>query len=101
MSKRKIVTEIQGLRTLAALMMAIYYIWFQRVLGGVDVFFVVAAFFMSLSLMKHDSLKPKHVIDYYMNTFRRVFPNTTVVVIFSLLGLIIISPEGIWKGEYQ
>ena len=36
--------ELQGLRTISALMVAVYHIWFQRVSGGVDVFFVVAAY---------------------------------------------------------
>ncbi len=36
---------VQGLRTFAALMAAVHHIWFHRVSGGVDVFFVVAGYF--------------------------------------------------------
>ena len=33
-------TEIEGLRFIAALLVAIYHIWLGRVSGGVDVFFL-------------------------------------------------------------
>jgi peptidoglycan/LPS O-acetylase OafA/YrhL len=36
--------EIQGLRAVGAILVAVYHIWLGRVSGGVDVFFVVSAF---------------------------------------------------------
>ena len=35
------IPEVQGLRTLALALVAIYHIWFGKVSGGVDVFLVV------------------------------------------------------------
>lgn len=98
-SKKVYLFEVQGLRTLAALMVAVYHIWFQRVSGGVDVFFVIAAFFMALSLTKNDNLSWPSVNRYYMNTLRRVLPNTVIVIVFSVIGLLILSPSVIWRGE--
>jgi peptidoglycan/LPS O-acetylase OafA/YrhL len=98
-SEKVYLYEVQGLRTLAALMVAVYHIWFQRVSGGVDVFFVVAAFFMALSLTKNENLAWSNISRYYMNTLRRVLPNTVVVIVFSVLGLILLSPNVIWEGE--
>jgi peptidoglycan/LPS O-acetylase OafA/YrhL len=43
--------EIQGLRAVAALLVAAYHIWMGRVSGGVDVFFVVSSFLITTSLL--------------------------------------------------
>lgn len=45
-------SDIQGLRTLAALLVAAYHIWTYRISGAVDVFFVVSAFVMTQSLLR-------------------------------------------------
>lgn len=98
-STKKYLYEVQGLRTLAALLVAVYHIWFQRVSGGVDVFFVVAAFFLTLSLTKNGKVSFLDVSKYYMNTFRRVLPVTSVVIIASVVGVLMITPTVIWKSE--
>lgn len=42
MERKRFRPEIEGLRIVAALLVAVYHIWMQRVSGGVDVFFVVS-----------------------------------------------------------
>ena len=43
--------EIQGLRSLAVLMVMSYHIWLGRVSGGVDVFLLISAFLMTLQFV--------------------------------------------------
>jgi peptidoglycan/LPS O-acetylase OafA/YrhL len=44
--------DIQGLRAIAALLVAAYHIWFHRVSGAVDLFFFISAYFMTGSLLR-------------------------------------------------
>lgn len=57
--------EIEGLRAIAAVLVAVYHIWFHRVSGGVDVFFVVSGFLITLSLLSMYRRKKKiHIVQY-------------------------------------
>ena len=39
--------ELQGLRAVAVTLVVVYHVWFGRVSGGVDVFFVVSGFLLT------------------------------------------------------
>lgn len=77
---------VQGLRTVAALLVAVYHIWFGRVSGGVDVFFVVAGYFAIGSLYR--SFTPAvsaldvlgNLRSYLLRVLRRVVPSAAVVI---------------------
>ena len=106
MTETKYLSEIQGLRTVAALLVAIYHIWFQRVSGGVDVFFVVASYFMTLSLLKvarSSSVRelPSRLAHYYTKTMRRVLPSLVVVVVVTSVAVMAFVPSLRWNDEFD
>lgn len=98
-TKPTYIYEIQGLRTVAALLVAIYHIWFQRVSGGVDVFFVVSAYFMVGSFVRKAHIGFGSVIAYYTSTFRRILPGTITVVLATIAGCLILLPHSVWTAE--
>jgi peptidoglycan/LPS O-acetylase OafA/YrhL len=92
-------SEVQGLRVVAALLVAIYHIWLHRVSGGVDVFFVVAAYFLTASLLWRDPVGWRHIVEYYASTARRVVPGTAIVVVATSLAAIALMPEYDWGRQ--
>lgn len=93
--------DIECLRVYASVLVAVYHIWFNKVSGGVDVFFVVAAFLLTTSLIKKDSFNLKVLINYYVSTIRRVSATTCLVVFVSLLAVYYILPPFDWVTEVR
>jgi peptidoglycan/LPS O-acetylase OafA/YrhL len=83
---RRFRPEIQGLRTLAAGLVGIYHIWFDRVSGGVDVFFVVSGFLITGSIL--GSLERTGSIRFgahLSRVARRIVPAAYVVLVVSMI----------------
>lgn len=91
--------DIQGLRTIAALLVAGYHIWSDRVSGAVDVFFVVAAFVMTLSMLRGmRSNGAVGLVRTYRNLALRMLPATLVVVIGTTAAALATTPVTAWNG---
>lgn len=75
-------TEIEGLRTVAALLVAVYHIWIGRVSGGVDVFFVVTGFFVTLMILKQVDAGRITPLAYLGRLCRRLLPGAALVLVF-------------------
>jgi len=79
--------DIQGLRAIGALLVAAFHLWFTGVSGGVDVFFVVAGYFMVQSAFRRiDADRRLRVIDVWQQLALRILPN----LIVCLLGILVI-----------
>lgn len=99
---RQYLYGVQGLRTVAALMVAVYHIWFNKVSGGVDVFFVVAGYFAAGSIVRILSAPewPKRLAalwQYWMRTARRVVPSAAVVILGTTVLAWFFLPQSEWN----
>lgn len=90
--------EIEGLRTVAFLLVAIFHIWFNRVSGGVDVFFTVAGFLITLTLVGQVRRFGKIQGGvFFGKLLARLLPSA-VVVLVAVAGLtVMLQPYGVWR----
>ncbi|MFN3536556.1 MAG: acyltransferase family protein, partial [Brevundimonas sp.] len=74
--------DIQGLRAVGALLVAVFHIWFARVSGGVDVFFVVSGFLLIGSLGRETVAKGSvDLIRYGAKLAKRLLPASLFVLV--------------------
>ena len=90
--------EIQGLRSLAVLLVAAYHIWFGRVSGGVDVFLFISAFLMTLSFTRRiergERIGWRRLSTYWVHVFKRILPLAVLTVLLVLVGTrALLGPE--------
>ncbi|WJP98218.1 acyltransferase family protein [Macrococcus bovicus] len=95
---KKFRPEIEGLRVIAALLVAVYHIWLGKVSGGVDVFFVVSGFLITTSLLsKVRRTGTVNFFDFIFGLLRRLVP----AAFFILFTVIVLSyfflPEVQWS----
>ncbi|MFM9429177.1 peptidoglycan/LPS O-acetylase OafA/YrhL [Arthrobacter sp. MP_2.3] len=89
--------EIQGLRSLAVLMVMTYHIWFGRVSGGVDVFLLVSAFLMTLQFVgRYYDGRPTALLKHWLHLFRRLIPAAAVVVAAVVAASVLFLPRTRW-----
>lgn len=86
--------DIQGLRTIGALLVAIFHIWEIGISGGVDVFFVVAGYFLGVGyayrIAQDQSLR---AADHFGGFVQRTVPQVLfVLTAILILGFLLTSP---------
>lgn len=79
--------DIDGLRTLAIVLVVVYHVWLGRVSGGVDVFLMISAFLLTGSLARRVvSGRPIALPQFWANRFRSLVP-LAAVTLLGVLGL--------------
>ncbi|SER70629.1 Peptidoglycan/LPS O-acetylase OafA/YrhL, contains acyltransferase and SGNH-hydrolase domains [Gracilibacillus ureilyticus] len=95
--EKKFRPEIEGVRVLAAFLVAVYHIWFGKVSGGVDVFFIVSGYLITTSLLSRVAkLGTINLTEYYLGLVRRLWPLALTVVLFTITASYLIFPASRW-----
>ena len=83
--------EVQGLRAIAVLMVVVYHVFIGRVSGGVDIFLLISAFFMTLSFVrKSENGRPLAIGRYWLHTFSGLLPLAAATILLTAIAL------GLW-----
>lgn len=91
--------EIEGLRTVAALLVAIYHIWFNRVSGGVDVFFVISGFLITTSIISTINRTGEFkFLPYVTKLLKRLLPSVLFILgVVLVLSTFLLPASILWK----
>ncbi len=94
--------EVQGLRTVAVLLVAVYHVWIGGVSGGVDVFLFISAFLMTLSFVRRlEAGKGPQLGRYWTRTFSRLLPPVVVTVLGTLVVVRMLFPSDRWYAAIE
>ena len=89
--------DIQGVRAIGAILIMIYHIWFSKVSGGVDVFFVVSGYFMAgmlaRSYLRNGKVKP---FEFWGRIIRRIAPLAYTVITATFIAGFFLMPPSLW-----
>jgi peptidoglycan/LPS O-acetylase OafA/YrhL len=90
--------EIEGLRAVAATLVAVFHIWLGRVSGGVDVFFVVSGFLITTVLLSHvDRHGAPRLAVFWGRLVKRLLPAALIVLLAVVVASVFLLPEARWK----
>ena len=90
--------DLDGLRGIAILLVAVFHVWFGRVSGGVDVFLVLSGFFFGGRLLRQaageqsDGSLPRAIV----RLVRRLAPALVVVLAASAVLTVLVQPQTRW-----
>lgn len=94
--------EIQGLRAVAVFMVVFYHIFLGRVSGGVDIFLLISAFFMTLSFVRRlEGGRPLQLGRYWLHTFKRLLPLAVITVLGTLVLTAVFFPATRYQEVIQ
>lgn len=89
--------EIDGLRAVAVLLVAVYHVWFGRVSGGVDVFLLLTGFLVTGSLVRAAGRGRFGYGAFLGRLAVRLVPAAVLVILVSLAGALLLLPEARWR----
>ncbi|MCT2041773.1 acyltransferase [Pseudoclavibacter alba] len=82
------IPEVQGLRTVALLLVASFHVWFDRVSGGVDIFLLISAYLLTRShTARALNGKLTSPVRTVVKKFARLLPAAAAVIMLTLVGV--------------
>lgn len=91
--------DIDGLRAFAIVLVVVYHVWLGRVSGGVDVFLLVSAYFLTASFLRRSNiLRPADLVVFWARRFGRLVPAAAVTIFGVLAFAAAFVPGSQWQS---
>jgi len=91
--RRRFRPEIEGLRAIAAFLVVIFHVFVGKVSGGVDVFFVVAGFLITLILVDQVATNGRLLpTRYFSRLAARLLPMSILVLVVVSAAVLLLAP---------
>ncbi|MCX6855891.1 MAG: acyltransferase, partial [Verrucomicrobia bacterium] len=90
--------DIDGLRGIAVLMVVLFHahISFRGGYIGVDIFFVISGYLITLLMMRDLEADTFSLADFWERRFRRIFPALAIMILVTVgLGFMVLLPEAL------
>ncbi len=91
-------TDVQGLRAIGMALVVIGHIWLDRVTGGVDVFFLVSAYFLTRSLVAKAEGGGVDPLAFWARVGLRILPAAMAVALLTFVAGSFLLPITLWKS---
>ena len=88
--------ELQGLRALAAGLVVVYHVWFGRISGGVDVFFLISGFLITGQLYRAAARGRVELRARWGRMLKRLLPAALTVLVATMAVSVLLLPEHRW-----
>jgi peptidoglycan/LPS O-acetylase OafA/YrhL len=93
------IPEIDGLRGVAIALIVVYHVWLNRVSGGVDVFFLLSGFLITMTLVRSVEHQGRvRLVPFYARVARRIVPPALTVLVGVVVASIVFLPQVRWRG---
>ncbi|HEX2892757.1 MAG TPA: acyltransferase family protein [Marmoricola sp.] len=99
--QRAVRTDIQGLRAIAVSLVLVYHLAPHSLTGGftgVDVFFVISGFLITLHLLERMPARPRDLGVFWSRRVRRLLPASLLVLAVTLVASRLVAPETQWAN---
>ena len=94
--------DIDGLRAVAILLVVTYHVWVGRVSGGVDVFLMLSAFFLTRGFLRRmGGPAPARPLAHLLRVFRRLVPAAAVTLLGILALVWTFFPASTWRSTWE
>ncbi|MGF3055829.1 acyltransferase family protein [Microbacterium sp. YY-01] len=94
--------DIDGLRAVAIILVVVYHVWVGRVSGGVDVFLMISAFFLTLSFARRlRADKPLAIGSFLISRFRRLLPAAAASIAMISAAAWALMPATTWPQLWR
>ncbi|GAA4559619.1 acyltransferase family protein [Pseudonocardia xishanensis] len=94
---RRFRPELQGLRAFAVALVVVYHVWFGRVSGGVDVFFLISGFLLTGQLVRAAGRGTLRFGAQWARQAARLLPAAFTVLLGAVAAGWLLLPEARWQ----